>query len=86
MPRIAPSAEGTFQALRLRDGPRVGGSFVVTHGQAVGLDLWVRTTYTLRRGHPADVQRALTRCLKGAGANLVGEPVIEVLSREAAGP
>ena len=80
--RITPDARATYLAMEQRYGPAVGGSLVVTHGQAVGRDLWVHITHTARGGSTAEVRRALKRCLREASADLVDEPVIEVLSRE----
>jgi hypothetical protein len=80
--KITPDARATYQLMEQWYGPAVGGSLVVTHGQAVGRDLWVHITNTAPHGRSADVRRVLKRCLKEASADLVDEPVIEVLSRE----
>jgi hypothetical protein len=76
---IAPDAEGTFEAIKRRHGPTK--KLRITHQSVEGQSLWIKMEYTVRGGHPADVRRALDKCLADAGATLVGEPSIEVIER-----
>jgi hypothetical protein len=76
---ISPDAEGTFEAFKKRYHPPRS-----MYPKRVGIDgqnLWMWVEYTVKGGHPADVRRALSKCLADAGAEMVGEPSIEVVER-----
>jgi hypothetical protein len=77
---ISPDAEGTYEAFKKRYHPpkRMYPTRIGIDGQ----DLWMWVVYTVRGGHPADIRRALDKCLADAGATLVGEPIIDVIERE----
>ena len=77
---VSPDAEETLEAIKKRHGPTK--KLRVTQGQVDGRDLWVQMEYTVRGGHPADVRRALSKCVADAGAEMVGEPIIDVIERE----
>jgi hypothetical protein len=77
---IAPDAEGTFEAIKKRCHP--GKKLHITHAKVEGQNLWAWFAYDeVKGGHPADIRRALGKCLADAGAELVGEPSIEVIER-----
>jgi hypothetical protein len=77
---IAPDAEGTFEAIKKRCHP--GKKLHITHAKVEGQNLWAWFGYDeVKGGHPADVRRALDKCLADAGATLVGDPSIEVIER-----
>jgi hypothetical protein len=53
---------------------------LITDSNAAGQTLRLRFDYTVKGGHPADVKRALDRCLADADAELMGKPTINSLS------
>jgi hypothetical protein len=76
---ISPDAQGTYEAFKKRYHPpqRMYPTRVGIDGQ----NLWMWVEYTVKGGHPADIRRALRKCVADAGAALVGEPSIEVIER-----
>ena len=77
---ISPDAEETLEAIKKRHGPTK--KLRVTQELIEGQSLWIKMEYTVRGGHPADIRRALSKCVADAGAEMVGEPIIDVIERE----
>jgi hypothetical protein len=77
---ISPDAEGTFEAFKKRYHPpkRMYPKRVRIDGQ----NLWMWVEYTVKGGHQSDIRRALSKCVADAGAEMVGEPIIDVIERE----
>jgi hypothetical protein len=77
---ISPDADMTYEAFKNRYHPpkRMYPTRVGIDGQ----NLWMWVEYTVKGGHPADVRRALSKCVADAGAEMVGEPIIDVIERE----
>lgn len=58
------------------------GTFVVTNAQVIGNDLWLWATHVVVGGCRDDALRRIKRACRDAGAELVADPEIEILSRE----
>jgi hypothetical protein len=77
---ISPDAEGTYEAFKKRYHPPK--PMYPTRVGIDGQNLWMWVQYTVKGGHQSDIRRALSTCVADAGAELVGEPIIEVIERE----